>query len=103
MRISDWSSDVCSSDLVVPQPGEVLEPDEDAWPADGRVGHRQPDAEEQGIGEEHEQDRRRRQHEPEGDEVAVAHEPRPPEIGRASGGERVCQYGRISGGAVTIT
>src|SRR3546814_3397202 len=68
MRISDWSSDVCSSDL----------PDEDAWPADGRVGHRQPDAEEQGIGEKHEQDRRRRQHEPEGDEVAVAHEPRPP-------------------------
>ena len=56
---------------VVRQPLVVLEPDEDAGPADARVGERQPDAEPERIGEKQNQERRRRQHEPEAEPVAV--------------------------------
>src|SRR3546814_5051618 len=71
MRISDWSSDVCSSDLActvfpetrIAEPGEAVETD-----GPEQVGERE----------------------------AVAEQPRsggrPEEIGRASCRERVCQY-----------
>src|SRR3546814_20256835 len=36
MRISDWSSDVCSSDLPIPRAGTVRRPEVDVAPADIR-------------------------------------------------------------------
>ena len=54
----------------------VLEADEDARPADPRVGEAEPDAETQRIGQEAEQEDRRRQHEQEAERVAAVVERR---------------------------
>ena len=62
---------------VVPQPFVVFEPDEYAGAADARVGERQPDAEAERIGQKQDQERRRRQHEPERQPVAVGLQPLP--------------------------
>src|SRR3546814_1330356 len=80
MRISDWSSDVCSSDLVDlikrAEPGELL-----AHAVDVEVAHvALPQA-----------DRLERDLETHRD-IRPAPSIRPPEIGRASCRERVCQY-----------
>src|SRR3546814_11329685 len=99
MRISDWSSDVCSSDLrstsrTTVAPGMARLMDRMARVA-GRVltGMREPagfvpglTAADQAVGDLVER--------------AAADLDEPPifrEIGRASGGERVCQYVWISG------
>ena len=62
---------------VVPQPFVVLEADELAAAADAGVGERHPDAEAERIGEEQDQERRRRQHEPDAEPVAVDLQPLP--------------------------
>ena len=69
---------------VVPQPGEVLEADEDARAPDLGIGEAQPDAEAERIGQEQDQERRRRQHEPEADPVAIVLEPGPGPPGGAA-------------------
>src|SRR3546814_3124345 len=76
MRISDWSSDVCSSDLghAVEQVAEAL----DIGVVQRRVDLVE-DADRRGIGEEQGEDERDR-----GQRLL--------EIGRASCRERVCQY-----------
>jgi hypothetical protein len=56
---------------VVPQILEILQADEDAGAADHGVGHRQPEAESERIGEEQAEHRRRRQQKNQADEVAV--------------------------------
>src|SRR3546814_4510007 len=38
MRISDWSSDVCSSDLVAETDRIAIAVGDDQWPIGGRVG-----------------------------------------------------------------
>ncbi len=58
-------------DRIVPQPLVVLEADENAGAADAFVGETHPDAEAQRIGQEQDQERRRRQHEPQRHPVAV--------------------------------
>src|SRR3546814_18255962 len=95
MRISDWSSDVCSSDLIVGRLGEV-----EALPAvgaqqalDGHLAGRLP----LGAG------RRiapvlRHPAAVDQDDAAVVK----PESGRASCRERVCQYVSISVVAVSL-
>src|SRR3546814_2220865 len=93
MRISDWSSDVCSSDLVVDLArgadqrglfgrGADEEPriDRDAMPADAGAGRQDVDAR-VAVGEA--------DHFPHIDPHRVRHET---EIGRASCREGVCQY-----------
>src|SRR3546814_14489301 len=101
MRISDWSSDVCSSDLR----GGLGDPDrvqvgertdgegERAveGPAHAELADGQP-AEHRCDGERHPGD---------GADQAVG-PVAPVEIGRASCWERVCQYVVISGGAVSL-
>src|SRR3546814_1414502 len=64
LRISDWSSDVCSSDLIVlrPPPGNIARPAPPVRADEGSIG--------QSLGQGMSQ----------------------PEIGRASCRERVCQY-----------
>ena len=62
---------------VAPQPFVVFEADENAGAADARVGEREPDAEPERIGEKQDQERRRRQHEPEAEPIAVDLEPVP--------------------------
>src|SRR3546814_11227889 len=97
MRISDWSSDVCSSDLLA---GAVVEADlgAHAGEAPGLVEHADREAAARGLFAE----------------IVVEEEmaagrgvsacsrkiERAVEIGRASGRERVCQDGQISGVAV---
>src|SRR3546814_6868332 len=83
MRISDWSSDVCSSDLDFPQGGADLVDGGHPWQcrADqlfvGQVGARRDDQDdEQGMGPLQ----------------GVRELRRLREIGRASCRERVCQY-----------
>src|SRR3546814_6305019 len=79
MRISDWSSDVCSSDLVETAvreaPGEQVEP--------GARRHRGRDGDDLvvmfGLGDQ-----------ALGEHLGIARRPR--QIGRASCRERVCQY-----------
>src|SRR3546814_1898311 len=73
MRISDWSSDVCSSDLHPRRDVRDLLPG-------GLRGHRDPRRLED-ILAVHEERR-----------LAVERLPVDPEIGRASCRERVCQY-----------
>src|SRR3546814_9778834 len=83
MRISDWSSDVCSSDLVAEQPGEAgMRVDGDVADLLGPVGGpAQPgDAQPAGAGRPADGRRLRR--------VERDHR----EIGRASCRERVCPY-----------
>src|SRR3546814_5722482 len=84
MRISDWSSDVCSSDLLSPDGGDpppsdandrLLSDDRDQSLSDGS------DVEDRG----HQDDDDDRQYDPE--DADKQHE-----IGRESGRERVCQY-----------
>src|SRR3546814_3390602 len=104
MRISDWSSDVCSSDLEEAEPPDVERPEVEAGAAfqnplghDGARPAAGGDAVEEAAGDEEVAELRRLAH----DEVAVgrigdrsvdelthAHG----EIGRASCRERVCQY-----------
>src|SRR5262249_6804504 len=64
-------------DGVAPQPLVVLDADEIAAAADPRVGERYPNAEAERIGEEQDQERRRRQHEPGAEPAAVDLEPLP--------------------------
>src|SRR3546814_19904201 len=82
MRISDWSSDVCSSDLLHGPPG-----------GDGRhLG---------GAGLEG--DAELGPHGPRGaSDAAQVPAPLPRQIGRASCRERVCQYVSLSGVAVSL-
>src|SRR3546814_15025494 len=106
MRISDWSSDVCSSDL------RVARVEEQADLALARRGFDLFIAAEQGA---------RSRFEPEpverralklrldprakivgNGEIAVFQRPREPENGRASRRERVCQYVCISGVALSF-
>src|SRR3546814_19934855 len=100
MRISDWRSDVCSSDLLVLRAhlrAGAHHPagkrhDDVGQPADRR--HRRLGRGERGLvrpGEDQ--------------EIAAAHgfdESDRVQIGRASCRERVCKYVFISGGAVTF-
>jgi hypothetical protein len=60
---------------IAEQPAVVLQPDEHAAPPDGGVGHAQPDAEAQRIGEEHQQDGGRRQHEQHAEELVAGKQP----------------------------
>src|SRR3546814_4279551 len=76
MRISDWSSDVCSSDLQFPGMGEEFDPVR--ADIDDRVG-------EEGVVGRDDDVRDPRQHQ-------AAAETGTMEIGRASCRERVCQY-----------
>src|SRR3546814_3068132 len=71
VRISDWSSDVCSSDLAPTTAPAPHEPDHDRERSDPAISAAQAAA----------GDRRARR---------AGHKPR--EIGRASCRERVCQY-----------
>src|SRR3546814_1844790 len=75
MRISDWSSDVCSSDLFGRSPVGVLIEIEPALIPRGDAGDRERVAQIDRAGERHRP----------GAGVAA-------EIGRASCRERVCQY-----------
>src|SRR3546814_19609648 len=96
MRISDWSSDVCSSDL--------LAPDVEAVPGHGRVGDLQKRPQDQHPEQEHEseaeQHARRRKPPPGGlPQTGDSHcRTRIRKIGRASWRERECTYGEISVG-----
>src|SRR3546814_12803214 len=74
MRISDWSSDVCSSDLR----DEVLEAGKDAGAADLGVGEGEPEAEAQRIGQEDGQQPHRRQHADEDQERFPVEQPSEP-------------------------
>ena len=62
-RVDDRVGDREPEHRVVPQVLIVLEADEDSGPADLRIGEAEPDAEPERIGQEDEQDRRRRQQE----------------------------------------
>ena len=70
-RVEQRVEDRQPEDGVVPEILVVLEADEDAGPADARVGEAEPDAEAERIGEEDEQQRRRRQHEQKAEEAAA--------------------------------
>src|SRR3546814_16667597 len=83
MRISDWSSDVCSSDLEVPE-----RTDDDGLDGDA---HEQAHDEDAHGGEQH-----GRPAVGPGQRVGAV------EIGRASCRERVCQYVSISVVAVSL-
>src|SRR3546814_15347064 len=98
MRISDWSSDVCSSDLdmVDGRAGldRLADPGVDQRRFPARVGA-------------DEQDRLRGLETRDGGVEAIGGGrrhvvERAVQIGRASCGERVCQYEKISVGAVTL-
>src|SRR3546814_1110923 len=83
MRISDWSSDVCSSDLIRDRdqvPGKAAKPAHEGTDEE-RSGH--VDADEADGDDE---DRRRHQHLQDVGELLAL------EIGRASCRERVCPY-----------
>ena len=83
-------------DRVVFQPLVILDTDEHAGAADAVVGETHPDAEKQRIGEEQDQERRGRQHEPQRQPVAVGAQPVPGRrfSGMAGGrGERRLQCG----------
>src|SRR3546814_10752566 len=96
MRISDWSSDVCSSDLAGRPGGIAEEEDGREQAAADRGDRRAGDAErrraempeDQRVVEDGVQDRPE-DHRPEGD---VSPPDDAEKIGRASGRERVCQY-----------
>src|SRR3546814_9162227 len=87
MRISDWSSDVCSSDLVDPVAQELVtaEP-EVARVGDDRVEDSLRRATDRVPRRGHAHDRVH------GGGALVGREAALHEIGRASGRERVCQY-----------
>src|SRR3546814_18583161 len=92
MRISDWSSDVCSSDLVLvrsarpPEPGVVGDVQQPLRP--GTVVARGPAREDCLVADERLERRHARQ-----DHCL---RPNTREIGSASCRERVCQYVEIS-------
>src|SRR3546814_12226461 len=91
MRISDWSSDVCSSDLIRVQRADVRP----AEPLDGRVSGDEGALEADHLRRGERQVRLRLVH--------VEGARRPGEvIGRASCRERVCQYVSISVVAVSL-
>src|SRR3546814_12938114 len=128
MRISDWSSDVCSSDLLATGSGSPGTPTGQPSPAAPSVDDRQHDARRVVLRVMDCVNRRDPGRFVEiiaarieialiGGEVARTNiqpdtVPRPkiiagyhvgqPEIGRASCRERVCQYGEISVGAVAL-
>src|SRR3546814_1545194 len=91
-RISDWSSDVCSSDLIDVQAGERLpEAGQQFAPARRLRGEIQHPSK----NNPHPQRRARKP-------SASPDFGSPPEIGRASCRERVCQYVEISVVAVLL-
>src|SRR3546814_11903740 len=103
MRISDWSSDVCSSDLYAAKPRSIGQPINTIKcdnrsavivPTLVRVAHGSIDkfGKKRGRGDHDINEPLPTQSTP--NEFA--------EIGRASCRERVCQYVSISGGAVTL-
>src|SRR3546814_13189346 len=102
MRISDWSSDVCSSDLIAALHRKGVAELANAARRDIRFGvHRRniglPQPVRRGV------DRQPGVAEPQRRLALVDGTSRPcDEIGRASGRERVCQYVSISGVAVSI-
>ena len=79
-RIEDRVGDRHPEDRVVHQVDEVVETDELARLADRGVGHRQPEAEAQRIGQEHHQQADRRQHAQEDQERLVVEQPRQPAV-----------------------
>src|SRR3546814_5823165 len=85
MRISDWSSDVCSSDLIVP---ELLI----GHGSGGVRGTAVPLLVEHDDGAGFRKGVHPVQHRVGGHERARDEQQRNPEIGRASCRERVCQY-----------
>src|SRR3546814_11715893 len=90
MRISDWSSDVCSSDL---QPGIDHHPNHGVAVVDeGEGRHRAGNDAEMG----HQPVGAAERHPAGADRLAQRLQVDRPEIGRASGRERVCQYAYIS-------
>src|SRR3546814_16765403 len=103
MRISDWSSDVCSSDLHE----TVVDPPPDAEAAVGE-GQRRADPDRRRVDrgdirqigtEGRVADRRV---EPVARIAGIAERPRAAEIGRAACRERGWQYGENSGVAVSV-
>src|SRR3546814_16915110 len=109
MRISDWSSDVCSSDLAGPQQGHrqrdrlvrqqhaVVAGDRAQGPQrPGRVGEVQED-----VAHEHEVEGAKGLRREVVERLVDAGDVEP-KIGRASGRERVGQYGSNSVVAVTL-
>src|SRR3546814_18308941 len=101
MRISDWSSDVCSSDLeIVDQPEQMAPGGRDVRriPRVGLV-HRPIGfgADAVGIGDDAPERRPQRGTEPRREDVHARRQ-----IGRASCRERVGQYGYISVVAVSL-
>src|SRR3546814_4450348 len=97
MRISDWSSDVCSSDLAIKQ----VQTDLDFYQ---REYQRQNDLFKSRVNAQTQLDQARRNLDATGQKLAAARQDAAavlaslggkadaPEIGRASGRDRVCQY-----------
>src|SRR3546814_4185549 len=83
MRISDWSSDVCSSDLAMSDTAEHVENEEHDGHREQRDHHEAPRSRGDEVGR---WGRRRRRRRGRGGDDGVE------QIGRASCRESVCQY-----------
>src|SRR3546814_16126403 len=94
MRISDWSSDVCSSDLHVDMDGGMFRNAQEVG-VQRTVGH---GVESHILGEGADLLSAHFDEDDRIEEMAGAEQ----QIGRASGRERVCQYGEISVVAVSL-
>src|SRR3546814_19907693 len=103
MRISDWSSDVCSSDLT------TMAATLAAYFRKIPVGHVEAGLRSGNIYHPWPEEVNRKVAGAVADlhfaptETAPAALPAQNEIGRAAGRERVCQYGEISFGAISLT